>query len=323
MSETFSIQLGSDCLGLGRAVEGAAGLVSKAIELRNANPSVRQKKLNKARKQKIKGEAESRKLLEKCGLDEERMVLLQSALEEEFDNDNVAAVFTKAIPGIRDDAPTGDVDLDWLGLFVDYSKNIFDEDMQNVWAAVLSYGSNEPGLVPRRVLMTLAGLSTKEAKLFKLVCRTCSWFEFPTITGLEEEYYEEKGLSTKALRHLKDAGLIEIDSGGFIKHPDENELHLYYSKKALIVQLKEHKSEYLKLEKYTLPIGSVQFTPAGLSLARSIAVEVFDDIAEHAKKYLESRTDCVESVELVEIPEDETDVLEANYRKQIKKLREW
>ena len=78
--------------------------------------------------------------------------------EEAKRQQNMEAIFAKAVPGIAGDAKTQDVEDDWLTNFFDKCRTVSDEDMQTLWSKLLAGEANHPGSFSKRTVNFLAAL---------------------------------------------------------------------------------------------------------------------------------------------------------------------
>lgn len=309
MTDMPVIQIGSDCLGLGKAVKGAAGLIAKIIVLRCDNPAVRQRKKNKAQKLRIKGELDNQRILSKSGLKPKMVEPLREVIASELDSENSAKIVMGALPAIGEDSPSDDIDLEWLALFFEHSRNVFDEDLQAAWSRVLSSEANKPGSVPKRVLFTLSGLSKVEAESFLALQKASPYgrdlFVFDDACG----YYPKHGLN---FNFLIEAGLIArkaigptmrsvpIDDDVEIGSASRSPLVLCIADDALHVYLIKQPSGVIDIgSAYQMPMGCMEYTPQGLSLANTVEAVQFSDYAEFLKSELEKQEKYVAKVELI------------------------
>lgn len=67
----------------------------------------------------------------------------------------------------------GKVNEDWVYEFFDSCQNCSDENLQVIWAKILSGEIDEPGSFSRRALHTVKVMSAEEANLFTRYCSYC------------------------------------------------------------------------------------------------------------------------------------------------------
>ena len=213
-----TLNIGGDALGVGKATKGALGLIRHAIDTRRDNPSWRARMEEKSVMARIRGARRKAKKVSKAlGLGEEESAELSRALlSDSLDSENAAAVIMKALPAVRDDAPTCDIDPEWMSRFLEFSRHVYAEDMQVAWSKVLAKEANAPGAVSKRTLFLLAGLSREEAEAFRRVC-SVQVAECPFLGREPSDFQSEVGVTKEDIVLLEAAGLIrDVHSDLFI-----------------------------------------------------------------------------------------------------------
>ncbi len=69
---------------------------------------------------------------------------------------NMESIVGKAIGDVDPNAPTEDVQDDWIANFFDKCRSVSDDDMQRLWSRILSGEANTPGSFSRKTV-NLAG----------------------------------------------------------------------------------------------------------------------------------------------------------------------
>lgn len=147
----------------------------------------------------------------------QRRAVVRFIAEEAKKQANMESITEKAIPDIKDDAPTQNVEEDWLTHFFDKCRLISDEEMQKLWAKVLAGEANSPGQFSKRTVSLLSSLDKHDAVLFQNLCSFASTMgneAQPLVYDTEAPIYTERGINFKMLTHLDKIGLITFD--GFI-----------------------------------------------------------------------------------------------------------
>ena len=62
------------------------------------------------------------------------------------------------------------IDSEWVNYFVDHASKVTDEDMREIWGAVLAGEINAPGRFSKRALSVIADLGRAEAESFRKAC---------------------------------------------------------------------------------------------------------------------------------------------------------
>lgn len=214
----------------------------------------------------------------------QQRALRRFVTEEAMKQENIENITKKAIPRLAENANPSGIEKDWLVDFFDKSRIVSDEEMQNLWSAILAGEANRPGSYSKRTLHLMASLDKKDAVLFTKLCRFV-WVvgaPVPLIFDSQNEIYTNNDINFSSLKHLDAIGLISFESlsgykrTGFVKN-----VAVAYGSKITTL-------EFPKDEKNDLSIGHAIFTDAGLQLAQfcqSKTVEGFEEyvIAEWLK----------------------------------------
>lgn len=286
----------SDCLGLGKTAKGITGLIQHAIDVRLDNPAWRARKEEKASLIKLKGLIKRQGLITSSDIAEsnELKSVAKEALADEIGSTNAADIIIGAMPSINDDAPTDQLDQEWMSHFIDFSRHVYDEDMKSAWSKVLSKEANDHGTVSKRTLFLLASLSKEEALAFRTIC-SISIGGVLFLDNDLDEFHQSVGITRKTISMLEKAGLIEnahMDMNMEIMpgtvEPATIEGHTVWT---LPKQGKEPK----------IPIGRIMFTSDGLSLLDSTDVESAEGLLDHyissMRKHAEKVFVCDEGAE--------------------------
>lgn len=103
--------------------------------------------------------------------------------------------------------------LDWHVRFYEACGNISDEDMQELWARVLSGEIEQPGSYSLRTLECLRNLSKEEAELFKKICDCSVVIGKSTLLPRFGGIMEKNGITYDDVLRLEDCGLLKSDVG--------------------------------------------------------------------------------------------------------------
>lgn len=154
-----------------------------------------------------------------------------------------------------DDRPP---DADWTARFFDCVQDVSSEDMQRLWAKLLSGEVKRPGSVSLRTLDVVRNMTTAEAKLFQSLCS----FVLLERSGFGIVFHQFGNntpfieLAHVNLLHHRDSGLLEI--GGTIYNLMEPN-HLFSSSHVLRIKgIGDNK----------VPITVSTLTSAGIQLYR-------------------------------------------------------
>ena len=179
---------------------------------------------------------------------------------------NMESIGTKAIPNLDPDAPTEDVEDDWIANFFDKCRTVSDDDMQDLWSRILAGEANSPGSFSRKTVNLVADLDKASAELFVTLCRF-GWridnIFCPLALDFSEEIYAQHGISLFSLGQLDSIGLVRIDGLGFLIQNQPKEIvATYHGRCARLVFPKKAGND--------LTIGQVLLTPSGDQLSRIV-----------------------------------------------------
>ena len=133
---------------------------------------------------------------------------------------------------------------DWHTRFYEACGNISDDEIQEIWAAVLSGEISNPGSYSLRTLDCLRNISKEEAKLFKRICdcsiRLGRTVFLPRFGGI----MEKNGITYEDVIKMDDCGLMNSSFGmsaGVTVGSKYRLLH-FDDSKVLLVKLREGSS---------------------------------------------------------------------------------
>ena len=136
--------------------------------------------------------------------------------QERKRNSNVKNVIGHSAAGLEgSDVDDHEPDPDWTARFFDCIQDVSSEDMQVLWAKLLSGEVQRPGSTSLRTMDTLKNMTNTEAQLFSQLCN------FVLDTGVcwvfnESRYIESiVELSHFNLVRVQDYGLLELGQSSF------------------------------------------------------------------------------------------------------------
>jgi hypothetical protein len=185
-------------------------------------------------------------------------------LEEEAKKQkNMEDITNKALPNLKEDAKSENVENDWITNFFDKCRLISDSEMQKLWSRVLSGEANSPGSYSKRTVNFLSSLDKGDARLFTQLCKF-GWMignMVPLIYDVENDIYNKHEITFNSLNHLESIGLIqfnEITNYQRIRLPKK--INLSYYGQTILLDLKKDTDNVLQ-------IGKVMLTKIGQELA--------------------------------------------------------
>jgi hypothetical protein len=139
--------------------------------------------------------------------------------EEAKRQKNIETITEKALPSVQDDAKPDQINDDWISNFFDKCRLVSDDEMQKIWAKVLSGEANSPGKYSKRTVNLLASLDKSDAESFLKVCafRMPINDGHPLIYDTESPLYESNGVTFPSVSHLESIGLVYFQPlAGFV-----------------------------------------------------------------------------------------------------------
>ncbi len=195
--------------------------------------------------------------------DLQRRAMHRFLVEEAQKQWNIESIALKAVPGLAANASPENIEKDWIINFFDKSRLVSDDQMQELWARVLTGEANQPGFCSKRTVNLLASMDKTEAELFRSFCAFVWDIEglVPLIFDLFNPIYNANGISFTTLQHLELIGLIKFDSSGAFQLSEMPEdITAKYFDRSFRLCLPA-------LDKGCFPIGKVLLTGPGEELA--------------------------------------------------------
>lgn len=180
---------------------------------------------------------------------------------------NMERIVDRAIQDVLPNAPTEDVEEDWIASFFDKCRSFSDDEMQDLWSRILSDEANSPGSFSRKTVNLVADLDKPSAELFRRVC-SFGW-QFgellsPLVYDFSEPLYTRFRLTLFSLGQLESIGLIRIGgASGFQLYNQPKEIVCAYQGRQVLLRWQNDTDN-------TIEIGKVLMTPSGTELSRIV-----------------------------------------------------
>ena len=208
--------------------------------------------------------------------------------EEAKKQNNIETIIEKAIPQLTDSSNPQDMQDDWITNFFDKCRIISDDEMQSLWARILSSEANSPGTFSRRTVNSLGSLDKSDAQLFAAFCGFLCLIEgelVPLIYHMEssitgaigQSIYEDNGIKFTALAHLSSIGLISLEPLGYSQTELSQQIDIAYYDATIRV-------EFSNPENNQLDSGNALLTAVGKELARVCGSKPVDGFVDYAIK---------------------------------------
>ena len=212
-------------------------------------------------------------------IDEVRYRAAQRFVEEETRKQlNMESIVEKAVQDVDANAQTEKVEDDWITNFFDKCRSVSDDEMQNLWARILSGEANSPGSFSRKTVNLVADLDKSSADLFQRLC-SFGWriddTLFPLIIDFAEPIYIQNELNLFSLTQLDSIGLIQISATSGFKLSDlRKQVPAAYHNQSILLTFPVNKGNDLQM-------GKVIMTPSGRELSRIVKPTPIDGFFDY------------------------------------------
>ena len=198
--------------------------------------------------------------------------------EEAKKQNNIETIIEKAIPELTDSSTPQDMADDWITNFFDKCRIVSDDEMQSLWASILSSEANSPGTFSRRTVNSLGSLNKSDAQLFVKLCGFVLLVgndPCPFVYDSDASMYNDQHIDYSSLAHLDDIGLVSFGSLAgyrFLRLPKQ--IAIGYFGTTLALELKN-------AEDNELQFGSVRLTGIGRELSRICGAAPIDGFLDY------------------------------------------
>lgn len=197
--------------------------------------------------------------------DLERRSMERLFREEARKQENIEAITAQALPLLADNSRPADLEDDWITKFFDECRSVSNEEMQAIWARLLSTEANSPSSISKRTIDVLASLDRKDAELFSKITQFSITDDNQLIAILDKDkpIYTDAGFDFSGLTQLADLGLVHCDFlGGFISTQSQERVEISYHGRKVGLTLPG--------PPYNFPLGNVRLTSAGAQIASTL-----------------------------------------------------
>ena len=196
---------------------------------------------------------------------------------------NIAAVVRDAAAELGDEeVPDHEPDPDWTVRFFDGVQDVSSEDMQKLWAQVLSGEVESPGRTSLRTLDILRNMTSRDAQTFQNVC---DYVIQDFILNSDEIKIQDPVISYNNLLSLQDAGLINATPMLVKKCRFNVKMHsIFFLYQSLFLRISTKR-------KFELKVPSFILTSAGRELYKISKCELRMDYLNSFSRFLNTK-DC-------------------------------
>lgn len=220
----------------------------------------------------------------------QRRAMMRFFAEESKRQNNIEGITAKALPDVSPEAKPEKVEDDWIANFFDRCRLISDEEMQTLWARILSGEANSPGRFSKRIVDLLGTLDKSDAMLFIQLCGFILDVGEPCPLVYDENHgiYIKNDINFDSLSHLESIGLIQFATiGGISRSGFGQKGNLPYFGTLLWI-------EFPQPDNNVMQIGRVRLTRSGQQLASIVVarpVEGFPDYLREQWKLFGYKTE--------------------------------
>lgn len=250
---------GTSIVNLGDLTKPATVLIEKisdAIGVLYEPRKIRKKAEAEAEAEKIKAIA----TIELTEIQQRAMTRLinQEAIKQE----NIENITAQAVNLLPAHADSEGLDKDWIAHFFSKCELVSDQEMQSLWANLLSSEATAPGTYSKRTIDLIATMDKNDAELFTKLAQFCWVIAEPTplIWDYESQIYTHHGITFSGLKHLDAIGLISFDSNnGYLRNGLGKHVDISYFDNRTIANFTQESDNKIIL-------GKVILTQAGKQL---------------------------------------------------------
>lgn len=180
---------------------------------------------------------------------------------------NIENVTRIALESLSEDATPEKIDDDFVSALLEGASETSDEEMQSLWASILSGEANQPGTFSKRTIDCVRQFDKSDALLFTEFASTVWMLNEPFSFAFEEvrKVLDKRGVNFAAITHLESIGLLRFNPVAGFKWTletsnEEATVLLHYFGQPLVVKLTNKRPE--------IEMGAVLLTETGKQLAR-------------------------------------------------------
>lgn len=210
--------------------------------------------------------------------------------QESIRQDNIEQIVVKAANELPVNVSEKSVDKDWILHFFDSAQNICDEEMQILWARVLSGEVAEPGSYSKRTLNFLKTMEKFEAEKFSEFCSFAfrfsdGWFfifEDETTSKLMAERLGEQAYTN----HFASIGLLSPEAIS-ASCDSWDKFEIEYFKDKFVVNPTEEPDQRKGFDKLIIPFYFRIFSQIGQELSAIAGAKPISGFPEKISSSLE------------------------------------
>ena len=153
--------------------------------------------------------------------DLQRRAVMRVVSEETQRQSNMEAIIEKSLPLLEQDSSPEGMNNDWVANFFDKCRLFSDEEVQQLWAFVLSGEANSPGTFSRQTVNILANLDEDHIRLFEALSNF-TWYisdyPIPLTYDLNHTIYTKPDIDAEEIIGINHGIAMELDSVGLVRY---------------------------------------------------------------------------------------------------------
>jgi Protein of unknown function (DUF2806) len=200
----------------------------------------------------------------------EQRAIQRLVREEGKRQENIESITYMATSNVSESARPEDIEEDWLTNFFDRCRSVSDDEMQKIWANILSGEANNPGRFDRKTVDLLSAFGKTDAEEFKKMMRFTVFVPDPTliIFNYKDEIYKKNRFDFDYFQYIQELGLVDFNFlSNYNLSITGDDFRIKYCDKNYRIDFSDKKE---------FSIGNVILTRAGSQLVR-LCTPVFDE----------------------------------------------
>ena len=207
---------------------------------------------------------------------QKRLIYRESQRQE-----NIEAITSKSALELGDEVSDKEVDQDWVTQFFGHAQDIYDQDLQILWARILAGEVSSPGKYSKRTLQFLKSFDKWEAILFTHICsfalRDNEGWHFLFLDDVTFEEAKKAYGNAGWLSHFRSIGLLSPQDGSPTASKLNDRKVSYYKTQYLLRGRDTHKKVGVGgIQPLEMPCSTNTFTQIGNQLAMISGAEPID-----------------------------------------------
>jgi hypothetical protein len=204
---------------------------------------------------------------------------------ESLRQENIEAITSISASELPDKVSDKPVDVDWTIQYLDHAQDVFDKQLQTLWARILAGEVTSPGSYSKRTLAFLKSLDKWEAVAFTQFCSfALEWdngwrflLHEKAYTEMLNERFENKDYES----HFISIGLLQSETSMFPPSGLDNVTFGYFGTEYVFKQIEKiKKTSGVSISQIEIPLSTRNFSMIGQQLAKIAEPDPIDNYIE-------------------------------------------